>query len=112
MARSSVFKLPRALIAMMGEEVLNDPLVGDRRHILWTLPMVLAFIKWRTLDAVRWFENGELVHRKAVTVKHGCDPSHFVSKRDLDAAEDRFGPPFDDKPYDPFTQLQWGEVCT
>lgn len=96
---------PRSLRALMSDESLNDPLIRDDLQIFWTLPMVLAFIKWRTLNAVRWFENEELLRRGAVRITEGYDPSHFVSQKDLHAAENRFGPPFDNNRDDPFMQL-------
>ena len=99
-------ELTRRLVTTWGSEFLSDPLVSRRSHQCWTLPMVLAFIKWRTLDAVRWFSNDELVKRGFPQKKKNFNTSHFVSQRDLRDAEAQLGPPLD-KASQPFDELQW-----
>jgi hypothetical protein len=68
--------------------------------------MVLAFIKWRTLEAVLWFSNEELAKR-VHCVSDGFDQSHFVSQRHVCDAEERLGPPIDESVRLPFDELQW-----
>ena len=100
-------ELTRRLVATWGGEFLSDPLVFHPFHQWWTLPMVLAFIKWRTLDAVRWFSNEELVKRGFPEKEKNFNTSHFVSQRDLADAEAQLGRPINESVSQPFGELQW-----